>query len=66
MLLVSGCQSIVDNSQKLGNQAIDSADSIEYVDESNLWDYIASHQELRIEDHPRVLEFIDWYKKHPD
>jgi len=66
VLLVSGCQSIIDNSQKLGNQATNSADSIEYVDESNLWDYIASHQELLIEDHPRVLKFIDWYKKHPD
>jgi len=66
VLLVSGCQSIIDNSQKLGNQATYSADSIEYVDESNLWDYIASHQELLIEDHPRVLKFIDWYKKHPD
>ena len=66
VLLLSACQSIIDNSQKLGNQTIDLADSIEYVDESNLWDYIASHQELLIEDHPRVLKFIDWYKKHPD
>ena len=66
VLLVFGCQSIIDNSQKLSNQVTNSADSIEYVDESNLWDYIASHQELLIEDHPRVLEFIDWYKKHPD
>ena len=66
VLLVSGCQSIIDNSQKLSNQVTNSADSIEYVDESNLWNYIASHQELLIEDHPRVLEFIDWYKKHPD
>jgi len=66
VLLVFGCQSIIDNSQKLGNQVTNSADSIEYVDESNLWNYIASHQELLIEDHPRILEFIDWYKKHPD
>ena len=66
MLLLSACQSIIDNSQKLSNKAIDSAENIEYVDESNLWSYIASHQELRIEDHPRVLEFIDWYQKHPE
>ena len=66
MLLLSACQSIIDNSQKLSNKAIDSAENIEYVDESNLWNYIASHQELRIEDHPRVLEFIDWYQKHPE
>ena len=66
MLLLSACQSIIDNSQKLSNQAIDSAESIEYVDESNLWSYIASHQELPIEDYPRVLEFIDWYQKHPE
>ena len=66
LLLVSGCQSIIDNSQKIGSQATNSADSFEYVDESNLWNYIASHQELLIEDHPRVLEFINWYKKHPE
>ena len=66
MLLLSACQSIIDNSQKLSNKAIDSAENIEYVDESNLWSYIASHQELPIEDHPRVLEFIDWYQKHPE
>ena len=66
MLLLSACQSIIDNSQKLSNKAIDSAENIEYVDESNLWSYIASHQELLIEDHPRVLEFIDWYQKHPE
>ena len=66
VLLVSGCQSIIDNSQKLSNQATNSAESIEYVDESNLWSYIASHQELLVEDHPRVLEHIDWLKQHPD
>ena len=66
MLLLSACQSIIDNSQKLSNKAIDSAENIEYVDESNLWSYIASHQKLPIEDHPRVLEFIDWYQKHPE
>ena len=66
VLLVSGCQSIIDNSQKLSNQAIDSVDTNEYVDESNLWNYIANHQELLIEDHPRVLEHIDWLKQHPD
>ena len=66
MLFVSGCQNIIDNSQKLSNQVTNSADSIEYVDESNLWNYIASHQELLIEDHPRVLERIDWLKQHPD
>ena len=66
MLLLSACQSIIDNSQKLSNKAIDSAENIEYVDESNLWNYIASHQELVIENHPRILEQIDWYQKHPD
>ena len=66
MLLLFASQSIIDNSQKLSNKAIDSAENIEYVDESNLWNYIASHQELHIEDHPRVLEFIDWYQKHPE
>jgi len=66
VLLVSGCQSIIDNSQKLSNQVIDLDESIEYVDESNLWNYIASHQEIHIEDHPRILEHIDWFKQHPD
>ncbi len=66
MLLLSACQNIIDNSQKLGNEVVNSTGSTEYVDESNLWNYIASHQELVIENHPRILEQIDWYQKHPD
>ena len=66
MLLLSACQNIIDNSQKLGNEVVNSTGSTEYFDESNLWNYIASHQELVIENHPRILEQIDWYQKHPD
>ena len=66
MLILSACQSIIDNSQKFSNSEIKSDHTIEYADESNLWNYIANHQEIHIEDNPRILEHIYWYQKHPD
>jgi len=66
MLILSACQSIIDNSQKFSNSEINSDHTIKYVDESNLWNYLANHQEIHIEDNPRILEHIYWYQKHPD
>jgi len=66
VLVLSGCQSGLDNVKNISD-LIDVAptDKI-YPDESNLWHYIANHQDLKGQNHQRVNEHIDWFVKHPN
>ena len=66
VLVLSSCQSGIDNGKKVGGLINLSAPSKTYQDESNLWHYIANHQVLGNQHHQRVEEHITWFVKHPD
>lgn len=66
VLVLSGCQSGLDNVRNAASLVDVSAPSKAFNDESNLWHYIANHQKLSNQNHQRVDEHIAWFVKHPD
>ena len=65
VLILSGCQSFVDNNQKLTGLSPKLNDSYQNSNESDLWRLIASQQEIRSDVNPRIQEHIDWIEQHP-
>ena len=66
VLLLSGCQSFVDNNQKLTGFSPKFNDSYQNSNESDLWRLIASRQEIRSDINPRIQEHIEWIEQHPE
>ena len=66
VLVLSGCQSFVDNNQKLTGFSQKLNDSYQNSNESDLWRLIASRQEIRSDVNPRIQEHIDWIEQHPE
>ncbi len=66
VLILSGCQSFVDNNQKLTGFSPKLNDSYQNSNESDLWRLIANRQEIRIDVNPRIQEHIDWIEQHPE
>jgi len=66
VLILSGCQSGLDNVNNLSHLIDVSQPTKIYKDESNLWHYIANHQSLVGQNQQRVDEHIAWFMKHPD
>ena len=65
VLVLSGCQSLVGNNNLAIFEA-DNLDAINYSDNSDLWRVIADHQEIIVENNPRIQSHIDWISQRPD
>ncbi len=67
VLVLSGCQGLVDNNKKL---AIFESDSIEidtsnHSEDSDLWNLIANNQEIEVDSNARIQSHIDWISQRP-
>ena len=68
VLVLSGCQGLVDNNKKL---AIFESDSIEidtsnHSEDSDLWNFIANNQEIEVDSNARIQSHIDWISQRPE
>jgi membrane-bound lytic murein transglycosylase D len=66
VLVLSGCQSSLDNVKNLSNLIDVTPPTKIYSDETDLWHYIANHQRLVGQNQQQVDEHIAWFIKHPD
>jgi len=64
-LVLSGCQSLVDNNQKLAVFNSKSIDSSQFTEDFDLWRSIANQQELKVDINGRIQNHIDWISQRP-
>jgi len=64
-IFLSACQGIIDNVKSNSDAALTSESEEIFIDESNLWNYIANQQKFEIDNNPRIQQQIDWFEKHP-
>ncbi len=65
-LILSGCQGIVDKNQTLASLKIKPENSVQYSQESDLWQVIADRQEIKIVSNSRIQSRINWISNHPE
>ena len=66
VIFISACQSVFDNVKTSRDVALETVNEEIFLDQSNLWFYIANQQKLGIKDNPRIQQQLNWFKKHPD
>ncbi len=65
-MFLSACQSVFDNVKTSRDVALEAVNEEIFLDQSNLWSYIANQQKLEINNNPRIQQQLGWFKKHPD
>ena len=65
-LILSGCQSVIDQNQTLTSLKSNSVNTIQYSQEDNLWQVIANRQDIKSVSNSRVQNRIDWISNHPE
>ena len=65
-LILSGCQSVIDQNQTLTSLKSNSVNTIQYSQEDNLWQVIANRQDIKSVSNSRVQNRIDWIINHPE
>ena len=65
VLVLSGCQGIVD-SNKLAIFKPNTSESVDYSDDHDLWKIIAENQAINVDENPRIQSHVDWISERPD
>ena len=66
VLVLSGCQELVDSNNKLASFNSQSSNTSQYSQDYDLWSYIANNQEINVASNARIQNHIDWISTQPE
>jgi len=66
VLVLSGCQGLVDSNNKLASFNSQSSNTSQYSQDYDLWSYIANNQEINVASNARIQNHIDWISTQPE